>query len=421
MSVSVNVCADLIVYLNDAETVREFTPFKRERFRPMKKSNNQTLKILVGIILFSALVALTQIFSPSADASRSPQFSVSPTPTPTPSPATDLSQDKSHDSADDGEVLRVDTTLVTVPVSAMGRDGRYITDLQKADFRLFENGVEQEIAYFAEVEKPFTVVLVLDTSASMWSKLGTIKDAAAAFVEQLRPDDQVAVISFGRGLKVWCEVTGDRQKIRKSIGDVGKGLSTRLYDAMDKVMLNQIKRIQGRKAIVLFTDGVDAKSEKATYESTIRDAEELDALIYPILYDTYDPKADKGGSSTSTTPSIQSGLPSIFRKIPLPILTQGSGGNNNSGSGTSRAEYDRGERYLRQLAELTGGTVYEAQRDLSYLRMAFSNIAEELRRQYSLGYYPASSSATGNSRYRIKVRVNRPDVSVRARSTYVRR
>lgn len=386
----------------------------------MKKSNNQALKILVGIILFFGFVALTQAFSLSADASRSPQLPASPTPTP--SPATDLSQDKSHASTDDSEVLRVDTTLVTVPVSAMDRDGRYITDLRKEDFRIFENGAEQEIAYFAEVEKPFTVIIMLDTSASMWSKLGTIKDAAAAFVEQLRPDDQVAVISFGRGLKVWCEVTGDRQKIRKSIGDVGKGLSTRLYDAMDKVMLDQIKRIQGRKAIVLFTDGVDAKSEKSTYETTIRDAEELDALIYPILYDTYDPKADKGGSgSTATTPSIQSSLPSIFRKIPLPIPTQGGGGNNNSGSGTSRADYDRGERYLRQLAELTGGTVYEAQRDLSYLRMAFSNIAEELRRQYSLGYYPASSSATVGSRYRIKVQVNRPDVSVQARSTYVRR
>ena len=313
----------------------------------------------------------------------------------------------------EGEIVRVNTTLVTVPVSVMDRSGKYIADLVKEDFRIFENGVEQEVAYFAAVEKPFTVVLMLDTSASTWSKLGQIRDAAIAFVEQLRPEDQVMVVSFARGLTIKCEATIDRQKINKAIRGTGRGLSTHLYDAMDKVMKKHLDRIQGRKAVVLFTDGVDATSNDATYEDTVRTAEELDALIYPILYDTYDPQNDSGRSPS------RSRLPSIFGRIPLPLpFPTGGSGGSSGGTGTSRAEYDRGERYLRDLAYLTGGRLYEARRDLSYLRAAFSYIAEELRRQYSLGYYP-NAGITAAGRRQIKVRVGRSDLAVRARDSYI--
>jgi Ca-activated chloride channel family protein len=315
----------------------------------------------------------------------------------------------------EGEVLRVNTTLVTVPVTVMDRNGRYVADFIKEDFLLFENGVEQEVAYFAAVETPFTVVLMLDTSASTWSKLKQIKDAAIAFVDELRPEDKVMVVSFASGLTIKCDVTDNRKKIRDAIQGTGRGMSTHLYDAMDKLMEKHLNRIPGRKAVVLFTDGVDATSNDATYESTTRTAEELDALIYPILYDTYDPNSDHGGSSAPPRwPGIWKKLPFPF---PVPIPTQG-GGNTGGGAGSSRADYDRGERYLHTLATLTGGRVYEASRDLRYLRAAFSSIAEELRRQYSLGYYPNRSARSGE-RLRIKVQVKRSDVVVRARDSYI--
>lgn len=349
--------------------------------------------------------------------SDSPSHPSSAQPTPPGAPASggtsQTSATRTPEEVGEGEVVSVNTTLVTVPVSVMDRNGSYIADLSKEDFRIFENGVEQEVAYFAAVEKPFTVVLMLDTSSSTWSKLGQIRDAAIAFVEQLRPEDQVMVVSFARGLTIKCEATIDRKKIQKAIRGTGKGLSTHLYDAMDKVMQKHLNRIPGRKAIVLFTDGVDATSNDATYEGTVRTAEELDALIYPILYDTYDRDNDTGSSSS------RSRLPSIFGKIPfpLPFPTQGSGGSSG-GAGTSRADYDRGERYLRDLAYLTGGRLYEARRDLSYLRAAFSYIAEELRRQYSLGYYP-NAGVTTSGRRQIKVRVGRPNLAVRARDSYI--
>jgi VWFA-related protein len=306
--------------------------------------------------------------------------------------------------------VRANTTLVTVPVTVQDRNGRYITDLQKEDFHIDEAGIEQEIVYFATIEKPFTVVLMLDTSASNWSKLPQIRAAAKVFIEQLRPDDQVMVVSFARGLTVECKLTGDRQRIRKAIDGTGKGFSTHLYDAMNKLMQKHLNRIQGRQAVVLFTDGVDATSIDASYESTVRAAEELDALIYPIRYDTYDPENDTGDP---TKPPSRSRVPSFLRKLPLPLPTIVSGS-----AGSSKAEYTRGERYLHEVADLTGGRVYEASKDLSYLADAFSHIAEELRRQYSVGYYPKQTAQAGERR-RLKIRVSRPDLAVRTRDSYI--
>jgi len=312
-------------------------------------------------------------------------------------PPSEVKVPNGKDTPDD-DVIRIDTTLVTIPVSVTDRLGRPIPDLERQDFHVYEEGIEQQIAYFAAVEKPFTVILMIDTSASNWSKLGQIRAAAKAFVDQLRPDDQVMVASFAGGLTIEGETTSDRQKIRKAIDKTGKGLSTHLYDAMDKMMQKHLSRIQGRKAVVIFTDGVDASSNRATYEGTLREAEELDAIIYPILYDTYDASKDNG----PTRPTI----------LGIPI------GKSNGGGGTSRAAYNRGDRYLHELAKLTGGHVYEASRDLRYLTTAFSNIAEELRRQYSLGYYPKQSGVVGERR-RLTVKVSRQDLAVRTRDSYI--
>lgn len=376
----------------------------------MKKSAT----LLIALLVFSAQFVFTQ-----TRARRVEQVAPTPSPTPpTSGPANTANKDaqpSAHnppsDQVAEADVLRINTTLVSVPVSVTDQNGRYLPDLQKQDFHIYEDGVEQEIAYFASVEKPCTVILLLDTSASTWSKLGQIKDAAKTFVDQLRPNDQVGVISFGMGVKVQSEPTSDRKRIRKGIESTGRGLSTRLYDAMDKVMKKYLDRIPGRKAVVLFTDGVDATSNNSTYESTLHTAEELDALIYSIRYDTYDPAADKGN-----VPDPLSGLrlPSILRKIPLPSIGTSSGG----GAGSSRADYERGERYLHELAELTGGRVYEASKDLRYLRTAFSSIADELGRQYLVGYYPRKKGSVGQRR-RIKVKVDKPDVAIRARDGYI--
>jgi VWFA-related protein len=321
----------------------------------------------------------------------------------------------------EGDILRVNTTLVTVPVSVLDRNGKYVPNLRKEDFRVYEEGQEQEVAYFASVEKPFTVALVIDTSGSTLSRLEEIHEAAITFVNLLRPDDTVMVVSFNDRVRLLCEPTNDRYTIQSAIRRAEPGDGTKLYDAVDFVINERFSRIKGRKAIVLFTDGVDTTSRRATYESTARDAEELDALIYPILYDTYNDTVGRlGGGGMGrrrggiTVADILGGILSGGNVV---IGSGGGGGGGANCRGCTRAEYERGEAYLRDLAQLTGTRVEEAG-DGRNLSQAFSIIAEELRRQYSIGYYPKGQSQAGQRR-QISVRVNRPNMAVRARNSYI--
>ena len=325
------------------------------------------------------------------------------------------------------EVVRVNTTLVTIPVSVMDRAGRYVPNVGREEFRIWEDGVEQQVAYFATVEKPFTVALVLDTSGSTRFRLEEMQDAAVNCVNQLRPDDRVLVVSFDDEVRVLAEATSDRSLLRDAIRRTRRGEGTRLYDVVDFVINRRLNRLDGRKAVILFTDGVDTTSRSASYQSTAQDAEELDALIYPVQYDTFGQNAQSGGgqSGGGTTTRRRRGGTGII-EILADILSGGGvsvgtggggGGGGTNCTGCTREEYERGDRYLNELARLTGARLYRADttRDLAG---AFSLIAEELRRQYSLGYYPKQPGRAGERR-RVKVRVMRPNLAVRARDSYV--
>lgn len=324
--------------------------------------------------------------------------------------------DSGPEEVDAGDIIKVDTTLVTLPVSVTDRNGRYIPNLRKEDFRLWEDGVEQSVAFFNAVDKPFSVVLMIDTSGSTRFRLEDIQSAAITFVNQLRRDDKVMVVSFDNDVEVLSEFTTDRYRLREAIMRTRTGDSTRLYDAVDLVINDRLNRVDGRKAVVLFTDGVDTTSRHASYESNLRDAEELDALIYPVQYDTY---ADMGGGGGSSWPGTR--VPSSPIDILVQILGGVSGGGSRrsggGGPGTSRNDYDLANRYLQDLSQVTGARRYQAD-SIQNISVAFSNIAEELRRQYSLGYYPKNPAQAGQRR-QIRVRVNQPNLAVRTRDSYI--
>ena len=324
----------------------------------------------------------------------------------------------------DGDVVRVNTTLVTLPVSVMDRDGRYIPNLRKEDFRLWEEGVEQSVAFFSSVDKPFSVVLMIDTSGSTRYRLNEIQDAAITFVNQLRRDDRVMIVSFDDQVRVLSEFTSDRSRLRDAIQRTEPGDGTKLYDAVDLVMNQRLNSVEGRKAIVLFTDGVDTTSRHATYQSNVRDAEELDALIYPVQYDTYtDQGGGGGGSGWPSSRRWPNSNSDILGQILGGVFNRGGGrsgrrgGGGGGGVGSSRREYDVANRYLHDLAERTGARSYQGD-SMQNLSSAFAQIAEELRRQYTLGYYPKSPAQAGQRR-QIKVRVNQPNLAVRTRDSYV--
>lgn len=316
-----------------------------------------------------------------------------------------------EDNVDD--VIRIETNLVTMPVSVLDRNGRFVTGLTERDFRIFENGVEQNVDYFQSVEQPFTVILMIDVSPSTQYRIDEIHDAAISFIDQLRPNDKVMVIAFDENVRVLARATNDRRVLYNAIRQAQFGDGTSLYEAVDHAINRQLRLIAGRKAVVLFTDGVDTTSRRANYESTIADAEEVDAIFYPIRYDTMR-EMNRGG--ISTYPRSRGGTLGDLIGIVLgggniPVIT------NRGPAGSSRSEYETGEEYLRLLAQKSGGRKFEAT-TVSNLDSAFAGIAEELRRQYSLGYYPATIGTPGERR-QIQIRVMRPNLVVRAKTSYI--
>ncbi|MDM7921530.1 MAG: VWA domain-containing protein, partial [Pyrinomonadaceae bacterium] len=294
------------------------------------------------------------------------------------------------------EVVKVETNLVTMPVSVLDRDGRFVSGLRQQDFTIFENGVAHQVEFFQSVEQPFTVVLMIDVSPSTAYQINEIHDAAIAFVRQLRPNDRVMVIAFDEDVRVLTQPTNDRYRLEDAIRQAQFGNGTSIYSAVDQVLNRELAMIQGRKAIVMFTDGVDTTSTRATVESTIKDAEETDVLIYPIRYNTqrdYGRASGGGNGGVWTGGRRRSGGIGDIIGIILGGGNISIGGGGGS-AGSSAGEYARGKQYLETLARNSGGRNFEA--DTTYnLDAAFSGIAEELRRQYSLGYYPQNPGTPG--------------------------
>jgi VWFA-related protein len=341
-----------------------------------------------------------------------PEAQLTPTPTP----------DEVHDpnALIDEDVVAVDTRLVTIPVRILDRKNRFIGGLKQENFKVFEDNIEQEIAYFTNESQPFTVALVLDMSYSTTFKISEIQSAAISFIDQLRPEDRVMVISFDREVRMLCEATSDRGTIYRAIRSTRISDGTSLYEAVEMTMNDRLRSITGRKAVVLFTDGVDTTSMRTNDQRNLRDAMELDVLIYPIRYDTFaDVQSMKNKSILIPTSKPKSTPPTIPTSgSPFPTsIPQGPGVATAGDKGTTAEEYRFAEEYLNQLALRTGGTIYLAS-TFGNLNSAFTKIASELREFYSLGYYPVNEAAPGRTR-RIKVKVDQPGVAIRARDSYV--
>lgn len=287
------------------------------------------------------------------------------------------------------DIIRVDTNLVTVPATVFDRHGRYVTNLKKEDFQIFEDGVEEEIALFEPVEQKFTVLLLLDVSGSMFNDLGSLTNAASTFLNQLRPNDQVMVATFNE----WVDVLFDfksvedlrsEKKLRFKID--GRPPVTMIYDAVE-FGLKKMKKIRGRKAIILFSDGLGS-GYRASVKSTLRDAEENEAIIYTVQFDTF---------SETLHPHV----------------------NKKAAYKKYYKDLDVANNYMRDLAQATGGRKYQIE-DIVNLGGTFAQIAAELGRQYSLGYYPKESEVGQKRQIRqIKVKMRQPNLVVRARNSYV--
>ena len=313
-------------------------------------------------------------------------------------PAVAVSEKKTSDNE---EIIRIDTDLVIIPAQITDRRGKPVNNIGKEEFKIFENGIEQEIAYFSGEEQPFTVALILDMSHSSVFKLAEIQAAALAFVNQLRENDKVMVVSFDEKVRVLCEPTNNRKVLRLAIEGSRIASGTSLYEAMNTVLDQKLRDISGRKAIILLSDGVDTSSRQQTSADILRAAAETDVLIYPVRYDTYDDVQKSRRESAQI----------FYDENDRPYTKQRA-----REKGEREEDYRLAEEFTEELANQSGGKVYRVS-STTNLNTAFSKIAMELRQVYNIGYYPGNERKS-NVRYSVKVRVYRPDLIIRARNSY---
>lgn len=286
-----------------------------------------------------------------------------------------------------GETIKVRSDLVEVPTVVMDHDGRHVTGLRRENFLLFEDGFPQEISFFESVDVPVTVLLLLDRSGSMSNELSQMAEAANVFFRQLLPDDQVIVATFSDSVEEAIsriKVKDLQQKV--NLSRFGRDRSTQLFEGMDW-SLRKMKKIPGRKAIILFSDGLDSGLSELSggfpsAKSNLRDAEEGESVIYTVAFDTMGKVPPEG----------------VDRRL-------------------FRSAIENAKSYLDELSRKTGGRSFQIEA-IADLTKTFVQIAHELRRQYYLGYYPSRTGKDGERR-KIKVTVNIPNTVVRSRTEII--
>jgi len=334
---------------------------------------------------------------------------------------------------DQDEPIRLKTDLVTVSASVSDRSGHAFKSLKADDFAIYEDGVKQKIAHFAASEEPFTLLLLLDISGSTREDIALMKRAARNFLGELRFDDRVGVIVFSREVEMIAEFTDPRAEVSSAIdrivtteGDEGQRFTTNtgtsFYDALYlAVEESPLKEVEGRKAIVCMSDGVDSTS-KMKFTDIAPLVEKSDASIYFLELNTEEPTL-QGLLKPKTDPNYvnfsQSQIDRYYQEYdaesmqrfrPRETLTPQMVRDINAGL------YKLSRRELRALAERAGGRVYPV-KTLSDLTGVYKQVADELRAQYSIGYYPSNKSHDGQWRS-IRVETRAKEATVRARSGY---
>jgi Ca-activated chloride channel family protein len=295
-----------------------------------------------------------------------------------------------------GQDVSVKVDMVSLPVVVTDANGNHIRDLKKEDFQVLEDGVPQQIGGFAAVEEPISVALTLDTSGSTEFQLGRIRQEAMRFIRLLREEDSVAIITFADEVTLLEPFSLYHKKNPDALRKLKPGGLSAVYEAV-WLSIEQVLNLEyGRKALVFFSDGVDTRSESVTEQETLELARKTDATIYCIYYNT---NKDRNKRMPGIIDPMRAQWPPI--KIP---------------TGRKKSEYVSGHEYMLKLSSYSGGSLVDASR-IENLGAAFSRIAQELRSQYSIGYYPKDVKQDGRFR-KVEVRVNRPGLTARSRQGY---
>ena len=268
--------------------------------------------------------------------------------------------------------IKVSTQTVPLYVTVIDQQKRLVPDLERDDFEVYDDGKLQTLTNFEDQQTPFTAVVMLDTSGSMTLTLDLVKAAAEQFLIRMLPQDQGRVGAFNDKIEFHPadEFTSSRDQLVRALKELDFGYPTRLYDAIDE-SIGRLAGIDGRKVVVVFTDGDDTAS-KARLGSVLDRARAQEVMVYSI------------------------GLESDYF----------------NGAQRVRSKPDRG---LRRLSDETGGGYFELKKT-DDLGPTFTRVAQELHSQYVLGFSPA---ALDGRVHKLEVRVKKPGMTARARKTYV--
>jgi Ca-activated chloride channel family protein len=264
------------------------------------------------------------------------------------------------------------TQVVSLFVTVADATKRLVPDLKQEDFEVFDNEKPQPITYFDSSIRPITVVVMLDTSGSMTLSIELLKKAAEQFVIRLLPEDRAKVGAFNDKLQISATFTNNRDQLISAAKDLDFGNGTRLWDAVD-MSLDELKGVEGRRVILVFTDGDDTDSRKAGLGGVIERARAEEVMIYAI------------------------GLESQYMGAPGRMV---------------RTKPDRG---LRKLADETGGGYFELEKSAD-LEPTFTRVAQELHSQYVIGFAP---TLLDGKVHKLAVKMKQPGLTARARRSYV--
>ena len=289
---------------------------------------------------------------------------------------------------DPGDVIKVDTNLVSLNVSVFNSKLKmFVGSLTKEDFRVLENGQDQTVTYFASTNVPFDLVLLVDLSGSTKDKRELIMTSTLRFIQAARPSDRLAIVTFSDKTKIISPLTLDRAHLAASITKMEDLGGSHVWDAVKFTLDNVIgpKSLERRRAIVLMSDGVDGAlmrigslhGSKTTFADLLEQVRQTDTLIVPIYLDT----------------------------------------EQNYGNPLVKGEYENARRTLNLLAQESGGNYYHA-RKLSDLNGVYEQVINDLGKVYSLGYKPTNPTRDGSWRWVEVSIVNRNDVVARTRPGY---
>ncbi|MBL8191067.1 MAG: VWA domain-containing protein [Acidobacteria bacterium] len=324
---------------------------------------------------------------------------------------------------DELPTIRVNTDLVVLDVSVTDRDGnRTNSGLRVEDFVVYENGVRQIITSFDATEVPFNLVLLIDTSGSTRGDVELMRRAARGFLNELRPQDRVALVQFNKEVELLKDLTADRRAIEGALELLTPGTGTSFYDAMQLTMDEVLSKVEGRKAIVALTDGVDSYGYR-TYQQILPLMEKNRVSAYFLELDT-ESFTGNGMVRDCADENHFEFSAKQFRKYASEFADKNSDLFFASHCRLTKTErlqinrrlYEVARREVREMADKTGGRVYPVA-ELRQLDKAYSQIAAELRTQYSLAYYPKNEAHDGKWR-NVKVEVKKPGFIARTRPGY---